>query len=86
MRDPNYLKPKHILLVGPSNLGKTNFLRELLKKHLDSGEAIKFYNEAEGKSNHTYNNYIDFFHTHVYDYEWDWGKFNIDTLKVIFFF
>jgi len=55
-----------------------------MKNQIASGEAIKFYNEAVGQSNHTYNNYIDFFHTHIYDFEFDWKKFNIETLKVIY--
>lgn len=30
LRDPNYHKPKHILIAGAANLGKTYFLNQLI--------------------------------------------------------
>ncbi len=32
LRDPNYHKPKHILIEGPAGLGKTQFLNKIIGK------------------------------------------------------
>ena len=33
LRDPNYHKPKHILIEGPAGLGKTQFLNKIIGIH-----------------------------------------------------